>query len=405
MSPIEQRFAQLGVDDAPGQEQRQASIDLGSIMRGPEIAGAPVDFSHGDVDAFEPPPGAFDDFTAGVRLGGQQAYTEYLGRGDIRGSLADKLSGFTGAPIDGARGLILTPGSQGALFLALASTVSPGDEVCVVQPDYFANRKIVQFLGGRVAPVALDYLGDAEDAGIDLVALERNFRAGAKVLVFSNPNNPTGAVYSSSEIGQIADLADRYGATVIVDQLYARLRYAGTAFTHLCSVGRGLSNLVTIMGPSKTESLSGYRLGVAFGAPHLVGRMEKLQAIVSLRAAGYNQAVLRSWFDEPAGWMDERIGQHQRIRDALLEKLSDVEGCAVRSPGAGSYLFPRLPDLAVSMQDFVRLLRHQAGAIVTPGTEFGPHSGQSIRLNFSQNHTKAVDAADRMVEMIGRYRR
>jgi hypothetical protein len=72
------------------------------------------------------------------------------------------------------------------------------------------------------------------------------------------------------------------------------------------------------MGPSKTESLSGYRLGVAFGSAAIIERMEKLQAIVSLRAAGYNQAVLRSWFGEPAGWIENRVKQHQAIRDDVI---------------------------------------------------------------------------------------
>jgi aspartate/methionine/tyrosine aminotransferase len=117
--------------------------------------------------------------------------------------------------------------------------------------------------------------------------------------------------------------------------------------------------VITIMGPSKTESLSGYRLGVAFGAAALIDRMEKLQAIVSLRAPGYSQAVLRTWFEEPAGWMNERTKQHETIRDDLM----------------------------------------------TPGTEFCPDRTDSIRLNFSQNHAAAVHAAERIIEMIARYRR
>ena len=101
------------------------------------------------------------------------------------------------------------------------------------------------------------------------------------------------------------------------------------------------------MGPSKTESLSGYRLGVAFGAAQLIDRMEKLQAIVSLRAAGYSQAVLRTWFEEPPGWLAERTAQHQAIRDDLVEVFcAPSPGCTSGRPQAGSYLFPRLPELA-----------------------------------------------------------
>ncbi len=102
--------------------------------------------------------------------------------------------------------------------------------------------------------------------------------------------------------------------------------------------------------------------------------------------------------------MTERIVLHQAIRDALLERLRAVEGLGVRTPQAGSYLFPQLPPLDVSFADFVRLLRHQAGVTVTPGTEFGPHSSASIRFNFSQDRGAAVAAIGRVVELVSRYR-
>ena len=111
--------------------------------------------------------------------------------------------------------------------------------------------------------------------------------------------------------------------------------------------------------------------------------MERLQAIVTLRAAGYNQAVLDTWFQEPARWMEKRIGEHEAIRDELLE-IFRAAAFLTATPQAGSYLFPQLPPLDVEPNTFVRLLRHQAGVTVTPGTEFGPGSGDSIRLNFSQ---------------------
>ena len=405
MGSIEAKFEKLATDNAPGQETRQKTGAIEILLRGDRIAGTPVDFSHGDVDAFAPAPGSFEAFAAGVQRGGKQAYTEYRGSLEIRAALAGRLANFTGAAVLADDGLIITPGTQGALFLAVASTVSAGDKVAVVQPDYFANRKLVQFFDGEIVPVKLDYLDTQERAGLDLTALEDAFKAGAKVFVFSNPNNPAGVVYSRQEIETIARLAERHGATVIVDELYSRLLYDGTPYTHLRATDIDPERVVTIMGPSKTESLSGYRLGAAFGSTRIVGRMEKLQAIVSLRAPGYSQAVLNTWFAEPAGWLSERIAAHQAIRDDLLSKLAAVEGLRVRMPEAGSYLFPRLPELAVSTQDFVRILRHQAAVTVTPGAEFGPHSTGSVRLNFSQDHKAAAAAIERVIELVGRYRK
>ena len=403
---IQDKFARLANDNAPGQEVRQTDEGLAEVLRGDRLDGRPVDFSHGDVDAHPPSPGSFDLFAAGVALGGAQAYTEYRGDMGIRETVAARLAAFTGAPVDARDGLILTPGTQGALFLAVAATVTRGDKVAIVQPDYFANRKLVEFLEAEMLPVQMHYASAAPgEAGLDLSELESAFRAGARAFLFSNPNNPAGTVYSPAEIARIAALAAEYGATVIVDQLYSRLLYTGCAYTHLRAVMRDADNLVTIMGPSKTESLSGYRLGVAFGAPQIVARMEKLQAIVSLRAPGYSQAVLRGWFAEPEGWMAERIARHQAIRDDLVTRFAAIPGCSVRAPEAGSYLFPRLPALTITPAQFVRALRLQAGVTVTPGTEFSPHCAESVRLNFSQDHAAAVAAVERLAVLVERYRR
>ncbi|MDQ3071066.1 MAG: aminotransferase class I/II-fold pyridoxal phosphate-dependent enzyme, partial [Acidobacteriota bacterium] len=249
-----------------------------------------------------------------------------------------------------------------------------------------------------------NHLGHTGKAGIDLGQLEDAFKSGVKTFLFSNPNNPAGVIYSAGEIAAIASLANKYGASVIADQLYSRLLYSGRSYTHLRACGIDSDRVITIMGPSKTESLSGYRLGAAFGAAYLVERMEKLQAIVSLRAPGYSQAVLRTWFEEPSGWIDERVRQHEAIRDDLIKVFRNVPGLAVREPDAGSYLFPRLPKLGVPLHTFVRALRQQASVTVTPGTEFSPDATDSIRLNFSQNHEAAVKAVERIAAMIERYR-
>ncbi|SDE36884.1 pyridoxal phosphate-dependent aminotransferase [Limimaricola pyoseonensis] len=400
---IRTKFEKLGTRHAPGQEVRLAPTAPERTRHEP-LPGQPVDFSHGDVDAHPPSPGAFEAFAEAVETGGAQAYTEYRGAAAIRETLAGHLARFTGAPVDPQDGLIITPGTQGALFLAVAATVSAGDKVAIVQPDYFANRKLVEFLEAEMLPVQMRHAEVTDSAGLDLGQLEDAFRAGARVFLFSNPNNPAGVVYSEREIAQIAALAARFDATVIVDQLYARLRYPDVPYTHLRAQDIAPENVVTIMGPSKTESLSGYRLGVAFGGAEIIDRMEKLQAIVSLRAAGYAQAVLRGWFAEPEGWMKHRIAAHQAIRDDLVALFGAIPGCRVRLPGAGSYLFPELPPLSISPENFVTVLRERAGVTVTPGTEFSPHAARNIRLNFSQDHAAAVAAVKRLALLVEEYR-
>ena len=404
MNLIEEKFIKLGAEFAPGQEVRQNTNEV--KLRGEKISGTPVDFSHGDVDAFEPIPGTLVDFAEGVHLGGKQAYTEYRGSKVIRENVAEKLSNFTGTTINADQNFIITPGTQGALFLAMGSTIARGDKVAIVEPDYFSNRKLVEFFEGEIVPIQIDYLGTDTGAGLNLTQLEDAFKTGVKLFLFSNPNNPTGVIYSRDEIRGIAALAQKYGATVIVDQLYSRQIFEDRFYTHLCAQNiLDSENVITMLGSSKTESLSGYRLGVAFGSAKIIDRMEKLQAIVSLRAGGYNQAVLKSWFNEPEGWMAQRIEQHQAIRDDLVAKLRAAEGFKVRATEAGSYLFPRLPELDVTIEEFVKILRVQADVIVTPGTEFGPQFTDSFRVNFSQDHKAAVSAIERIIKVVEEYRK
>jgi aspartate/methionine/tyrosine aminotransferase len=287
----------------------------------------------------------------------------------------------------------------------MGSTFARGDKVAIVEPDYFANRKLVEFFDGRPVPVRLEYETKTDCAGLNLDALEDAFRDGVKLFLFSNPNNPTGVIYTPEEIRAIATLAQRYGAYVIADELYSRQVFDNRNFTHLCALRlMDPENLITVMGPSKTESLSGYRLGVAFGSSHIIDRMEKLQAIVSLRAGGYSQAVLKNWFNEPEGWMKRRIAAHQAIRDDLLVLLRAADGMSVRTAEAGSYLFPKLPRMDIGIADFCKILRLQAAVTVTPGIEFGPRYTDCFRINFSQDHQKAVSAIERTILIAQRYR-
>ena len=159
-------------------------------------------------------------------------------------------------------------------------------------------------------------------------------KSGARLFLFSNPNNPTGVIYSREEIVKIAELAKQYGAALLVDELSSRQIFDGKTYTHL-QAPETPDNLITIIGPSKTESLSGFRLST-FGTAKFITRMEKLQAIVSLRCAGYCQSVFSVWFDEPEGFMEQRVKEHQAIRDELVEVFTAVPGVKDNRPTAAA---------------------------------------------------------------------
>ena len=208
---IEEKFAKLGVDNAPGQEVRRK--DSSAKLTGGELPGTPVDFSHGDVNAHPPIPGSKDLFDHGYAQGAAQAYTEYRGQASLREGLAGKLADFSGAlrwtPI---QELILTPGTQGALFLAMGACVHAGGpgghswSRTTSPTESWSNS-----WRARSLPVPLDYTRTRRRtaAGLDLDgAGGRPFRPARRLFLFSNPNNPTGVVstrrMSSRAVGELA---------------------------------------------------------------------------------------------------------------------------------------------------------------------------------------------------------
>ena len=401
---LQEKFARLGTDNAPGQEGLQKDESLPMI--GDKLEGPAVDFSHGDVNAHTPIPGSLETFVKQYAVEGTyQAYTEYRGKGTIRQYLAEKLAEYSGAPVDPDTEIILTPGTQGALFLAMGSLVSRGDKVAIVEPDYFDNRKLVEFFEGEIVPIQMHWQDVERNSGIDLEQLEEAFKSGVKLFLYSNPNNPTGVVYSPEEVAAIGRLAKQYNVAVLADELYSRQIFdPEQPYAHLRALEEKPDQLITIIGPSKTESLSVFRLGVGYGNAEIITRMEKLQAVVSLRCAGYCQAAFLNWFSEPEGWMEQRIAEHKRIRDDLMEVINRCPGCWARPSEGGSYLFLRLPPLKVDIFQFVKLCRIQANVTVTPGTEFGKQYDNFVRMNFSQDHDKAVSAVERICKMVERYR-
>ena len=157
-----------------------------------------------------------------------------------------------------------------------------------ISANFVAN---ILGLGWAATPAGLKAMEDLKE-------LEEAFKNGVKLFLYSNPNNPTGAVFSKEEVSEIARLAKKYDVAILADELYSRqILEKDFTYTHMRALPEKPDKLITIMGPSKTESLSGFRLGVGYGTPEIITRMEKLQAVVALRCAGYNQAAFYRWLD------------------------------------------------------------------------------------------------------------
>jgi aspartate/methionine/tyrosine aminotransferase len=361
-----------------------------------------IDLTHGDTRAFVPPARAAADLVAAI-ADNTEAYTPYRGSRSLRATLAPRLAALLGRPVDPATELVVTPGTQGGLFAALSALVAPGDVVALPDPEYFMSERIIAYLGATAhrLPLGQGATGRLSIREADLAAAAA---AGARLFLFSHPNNPTGGVYDLATLEAIAGLVVAGDSLVVVDQLYCRLVFAGTDFVHLGALPGLAERTVTLLGPSKTESMSGYRVGVAVGPPPAVDAIERVVSLASLRTAGYAQQALRHWMDGDEDWLAERTRAHQRLRDGLVGRLRAITGVTVATPAGSSYVFPDASAAAGGGGDdhVVAVALKAGGVLVSPGYQFGPAGRGRFRINFSQDADRLWEACRRIGAVLSR---
>ena len=375
-------------------------LELDQALAAAPAADGLIDLTHGDTRAFLPPAAAAADFDAGVAEN-TEAYTPYRGSAGLRSVLAPRLAGLLERPVDPAAELIITPGTQGGLFAALSALVSPGDVVALPDPEYFMSERILAYLGATVHRLPL-----AQDArGLLTIApgaLGAAAAAGARLLVLSHPNNPTGGVYTPETASALAGLVTRNDMLAVVDQLYCRLIFDGAGYVHLSAQPGMAERTVTLAGPSKTESMSGYRVGAAVGPAPVIDAMERVLSLAALRTAGYGQQALRHWMDGDHAWLAGRTAAHQAIRDELVARLTAIPGVTIAPPAGSSYVFPDSSAAPGGGPDdhAVAVALKAAGVLVSPGYQFGPAGRGRFRINFSQDAGRLALACDRIESVL-----
>ncbi|EMY35980.1 aspartate aminotransferase [Arthrobacter crystallopoietes BAB-32] len=356
-----------------------------------------LDTTHFDTVRFPAPEWA-EELFAEAAADGSRAYSLYRGSDEVRAALAPVLTDWLGFDVDADQNILLTPGTQAGLFTSLTSLVDPGDDVVLFDPEYLFSERILTFLGANIRNVPI--LTDGAHPTIDFERLESVLREGPKLIVFSHPNNPTGTVYPQAVLERIAELAVRYDVQVLVDELYSRLVYPGTTFVHLASLPGMRERTVTLLGPSKTESLSGYRLGVVVAPDHVVEVAEDVLAFTSLRAPAYAQNVLKGWLVKDVEWVAERVADLAKIRQFTIAKLSELEWLKMSPQQGTAYLFVDVRALGLPDTEIAEALAREANVLISPGYQFGPGGVGHLRICFARDEEEWRIALGRIVDVL-----
>lgn len=395
------RIARLPIPERTGPH----GLNRGQLEQRVRGAGAKAAIEHdltsAHTGAFPPPPYFADGVVASVAAG-RPGYTSLRGDAGVRRALAPRLSKMLGVPVDPDTEIALTAGTQAGLFAAMGALVERGDTILVADPEYLCDERVARFFDATVRRIPFTQLG--EDASLDLDAIEAGLRDGARVLIFSNPHNPTGSVMSRASLERIAELAVRHDAWVIADELYGRFVYDGTPNVHLAALPGMAERCITALGPSKTESASGFRIGVMVGPAAAVDAITAVTEITNVRAPAYSQYALEQWLLDDEAFVRGYLDRYRALREITLAALAQVDGLVVHRPAATAWLFPDVGALGSDDLEATEALM-RAGILVMPGGSFGPAGDTAVRMCFGQPEETWPAAAERIAEVFESLRR
>lgn len=319
-------------------------------------------------------------------------YTHVAGLPELRQQIAREAGAFYGLDWIEPANVVVTAGAKPALYVSLLALVDPGDEVIVPVPAWVSYNQLVGLVGGMVVEVPLTPAFD-----IDPVAVKAALTPRTKAIILNSPNNPTGTVFSEAALHELASGLKGSGVTVISDDIYAKLVY-DESFTLVPSVG--FDQLVIINGFSKSQALTGWRIGyiiadkpVADAAATLLSNIMGNAAVPSQHAA---LAALALGDKPPRETLDTL--QHQR--QMVDEALSGLPGLAYQLPGGAFFFFLDVRQLTDDSEAWCEQLLAETGVALVPGDAFSAPG--FARLSFVTDETTLAGALEHIKQFISK---
>jgi len=343
-------------------------------LNGPERA---INFAQGFPD-FDTDPRIIDAAIQALRDGHNQ-YATTWGAPQLRRAVARKQAAAWGVEVDADAEVTVSCGATEAMIAAMLAAVDPGDEVIVFEPFYenYGPDCILSGAIPRFVPLR------APDWSFDPDELRRAFSAKTRAIVINTPHNPTGKVYSRSELELIASLCIEHDAIAITDEIYEHLVYAGEHVS-IATLPGMRERTITISGASKTFSVTGWRVGWLIAPPVLTQGIRKVHDFLTVGAAHPLQVAVATALELPSSFYVELRGDYLERRDAIVAGLNEC-GFEAAAPNGAYYVMAGIG--AFGFADDVAMARHlieKAAVATVPGSSFyhDPALGRSL-LRFS----------------------
>ena len=335
-----------------------------------------------------PTPAHIRDVGIQSLMDGHTKYTSNAGLMELRKAVAAYYERRFHVAYDGSKQAIITVGGSEALDLCFRVLIEPGDEVLVPSPGFLLYYSSIPMLHAVPVPYVLkepDY--DWDGAPVS----DRT-----KLMIFNNPNNPTGKVFSAEEMRDAADFVKKHDLLAISDEAYDRLLYGDARHRSLAAEPDMRERTLLVGSLSKTYSMTGWRLGYVAGAPELIERLARLQQNYMLSVTSFAQYGGAEALNGPQECVETMRRAFEERRKVLIEGLTGAPNIRFNTPEGAFYLFIDHRDTGLDSVTFCkRLLEEQLVACV-PGDDFGPSGEGHIRISYATSTENCAEGARRI---------
>jgi len=289
--------------------------------------------------------------------------------------------------------VLVAPGANILIYLAVKCLVNPGEEVIVPDPGFPTYYSVLKLC--QVKPVRIPLL-EKNKFRMNPDDIRKAITPKTRLIIINSPNNPTGSVMTPEEIDEIYKIAYEKGIYLFSDEIYSRMIYDDIKF-HSPSINDHCKHTVIVAnGFSKAFAMTGWRLGVAIGPEPVI---EKMGLLVQTLCSCVPPFIQRSGIAALKGDQTEifkMVETYKQRRDVLVEGLNEIQGITCLKNEGAFYVFPNITGTGMKSEEFADFMLKKAKVALLPGTNFGEYGQGYIRLTYAASITDIKEGLKRI---------
>ena len=370
--------------------KRISEVPMSGIRKMFDLAGPDsINLGLGEPD-LAPPIEAIEGMNAAATAG-LNKYGPTAGIPELRKAVAERFSKY--GDITG-NNIIITPSGSSALLEITQSMIDPGDNVLIPSPGFVIYGPHAQLAGGTFTEYKLtegDFQPDTDD-------IQSKIRPETKMLVVTNPSNPTGGVLSEETYRALSDIAADTGVTILSDEVYDSFIYEGRHHSFMNQLDRA----VVVNGFSKMMAVTGWRMGFACANEEIMQALIKMQYHVCASPNMPAQYGILNALSHLDPYLENARKVFKARRDLISKRINEIPGMSIIPPRGAFYAFPSY-DMDMKSADLAAELV-KAGLICTPGSAFGSFGEGHLRFSYAADESKINAGMDILEKTVAKLR-